>query len=174
MLFCVLSAAMAVCQTAVFMPISGHKDTVVSSITVRDDGQGPNGNYSTRANSSWTFHTSQPGNVFRVIVRHNFYRSQAIAGVVVYDGPQVGGNLLYGTWNNSGTSYKYSSRDSVTIVFNSDDDDPSGNWEVELCEAGGQSCWNLRTQVLGQDSVLLMWNEPSTDIHWELRYVELS
>ena len=172
----VLSPLGGVRSQTLLMPTSGHRDTMLSGCTLYDDG-GPSGNYSPRSDATYTFHTMNGDNYYRIRLDYSGMQHLApgVSLLEIYNGDSTqmtDYNLIFTSrdWHCSERLCFFASDNTITIRFRTDDDAPTAGWWMELCEAGGLKAQGVTYEMLDSATARVSWYEPNPSAHYVLEY----
>ncbi|MBQ7985570.1 MAG: fibronectin type III domain-containing protein, partial [Bacteroidales bacterium] len=172
LLSCIAAVTNLHSQDTVHMPVNSHMQKTVSKVIVYDDG-GKQNNYSSSCNGSYTFVTSQPGNYFRISIHQNINSSNSnIAMLRICNGDTNSSNTVYICNTNQTVDYLYySSKDTITIWFKSDDASPKEGFVIGLQEV---YCPEKSVTCKFQDAntALLSWNGMGDADYYVIDYVD--
>ena len=148
----------------VLMPITGHCDTTMSYAEVYDDG-GPYLYHSPICNASYTFHTVNTAGHYRIVVESSLTHPAGNASLSIYNGGQESGMQICTFPSGSGGVY-YSSGNSVTIRFVSDDDMPTQGFKVTLCEYNNAVASNVSMSYTDSNTLHIHWGGGTSSTEW--------
>ena len=146
---CLLTVQSSFFAQTIIMPVSGHRDTTMSYAEVYDDG-GPSSPHSSSCNASYTFHTTTPTGHYRVEVYSYLTHPSGNATLKVKNGSSTGSQICSFPAGSGGVFY--SSSGTVTITFQSDDDNPDPGFKVILCEYNNRVPTNLSTDFIDSNT----------------------
>lgn len=152
----------------VLMPVTGSADTTMSYVELYDDG-GPSAPYSTNCNSRYTFHTVHPQGRYRIEINSQLTHPQGNALLQIKNGPSIYSSTLL-TSPNVTNGIFYSSGNTVTVIFNSDDDYPTEGFEVILCEYDNPVAQGINGHYLDSTTYILTWNQVTPPATWVVDY----
>lgn len=160
-------------QATILMPVSGHKDTTLTSCVLYDDG-GATGNHSAHTNASYTFHTTNSNNRFRITVNSYLNNcNEGLASLKIYcvDTINNDSTLLDGwVFACNMAWFTYSTTNVITVVFKADDDNAQQGFQIKIDEAGCEPATNVTATFTDTNTAVITWDEPSEDIHWVIDY----
>lgn len=160
-------------QATILMPVSGHKDTTLTSCVLYDDG-GATGNHSAHTNASYTFHTTNSNNRFRITVNSYLNNcNEGLASLKIYcvDTINNDSTLLDGwVFACNVAWFTYSTTNVITVVFKADDDNAQQGFQIKIDEAGCEPATNVTATFTDTNTAVITWDEPSEDIHWVIDY----
>lgn len=148
----------------ILMPVSGHGDTTMSYAEVYDDG-GPSAPYSSSCNATYTFHTVNPGGHYRVEVSSLLTHPAGNARLRVCNGSGTVGSEICSFPTGTGGVF-YSSGNTVTVHFVSDDDAPTDGFEVILCEYDNDVARDVATEFVDSTTVHISWSGTDLNTVW--------
>ena len=148
----------------VLMPTMGHCDTTMSYAEVYDDG-GPYLYHSPICNASYTFHTVNTNGHYRIEVESALTHPVGNASLSIYNGGSESGSAICAFPSGSGGVY-YSSGNTVTIRFVSDDDIPTQGFKVTLCEYNNAVASNLSMSYTDSNTMHIQWNGGTNSTEW--------
>lgn len=163
---CLLTVQSSFFAQTIIMPVSGHRDTTMSYAEVYDDG-GPSSPHSSSCNASYTFHTTTPTGHYRVEVYSYLTHPSGNATLKVKNGSSTGSQICSFPAGSGGVFY--SSSGTVTITFQSDDDNPDPGFKVILCEYNNRVPTNLSTDFIDSNTHYVRWNHVP-NVTWTVEY----